>query len=70
MDGTRYANERHKLLIALERVKQRRIGDLAGRSSASGEPPDDTSLAEERDFRHRLDALWAEARREFDPPRG
>lgn len=58
MDGYRYWVERHKLLLELEHAKQ----------AAAGLPEAERrerTLVLERDFRVRLDALYAQARDEF-----
>lgn len=59
MDGYRYWVERHRLLVELGNAKE----ELAGRSDA------ERSAAEvelDRAFREKLDALYGEARGEFE----
>lgn len=62
MDGYRYWVERHKLLIELEQKKD-----------ALAERPEKEGLARavelEKAFRERLDALYGQAREEFEPNR-
>ncbi|HEX2573854.1 MAG TPA: hypothetical protein VH877_30175 [Polyangia bacterium] len=61
MDGYRYWVERHKLLIELDRAKQ----------AATGLPEAERlkqTMALEHDFRAKLDALYAEARDQFEKP--
>ncbi len=65
MNGYQYWVERHKLLIALAEKKE-----------ALAERPEqealDRAVELEREFREKLDAIYAEARPEFepsDPPR-
>jgi hypothetical protein len=61
MDGYRYWVERHKLLIELDRAKQ----------AAAGLPEAERlqqTMTLERDFRIKLDALYAEARDQFEKP--
>jgi hypothetical protein len=61
MDGYRYWVERHKLLVELDRAKQ----------AASGLPDAERlqqTMALEQDFRVKLDALYAQARDQFEKP--
>jgi len=63
MDGYRYWVERHKLCVELEREKDR----IATLPEAAREQQ---TLVAERDFRIKLDALYARARDNFEgaPP--
>lgn len=62
MDGYRYWVERHKLLIALAEKKEA----LAGRPDAEANA---AAVVLEAGFRGQLDALYGEARDEFETPR-
>ena len=63
MDGYRYWVERHKLLVELEQQK----GHIAGLPEAERAAG---TLEVERDFRVKLDGLYAQAREQFEkaPP--
>lgn len=60
IDGYRYWVERHKLLLELERQKE----VLAEHTDAE-RPAVEAEL--ERQFRGKLDTLYADARAEFEP---
>ena len=59
MDGYRYWVERHKMLVDLEQQKE-----VLVEKRAADRPAVEARL--ERDFRDRLDTLYAEARAEFE----
>ena len=59
MDGYRYWVERHKLLIGLADKK----AELAERDEATGNA---RAVELEKEFRGKLDALYGEARGEFE----
>lgn len=62
MDGYRYWVERHRLLVELGEAKEQ----LAGRSDAEREGAE---VELDRAFRDKLDALYGEARGEFEAAR-
>ena len=62
MNGYRYWVERHKLLVELERQKE-----VLAERPEKDRPGRATEI--ERAFRGRLDALYGEARAEFEVPR-
>lgn len=63
LTGHRYAVERQKLCAWLE-DERKKIAYLGESERAAGE------VRLEADFRRRLDALYAEAKPELEPPRG
>ena len=62
IDGYRYWVERHKLLVELAEARDR----LAGRPDADR---DTASVELDRQFRERLDALYGQARDQFEGKR-
>lgn len=63
MNGYRYWVERHKLLVELAEAKQQQCAGLPAKDAAQ------RGLELELAFRARLDALYGEARDEFESRR-
>ena len=61
MDGYRYWVERHKLLVDLQKQKE-----VLAEKREIDRAPIEAKL--ESEFRARLDALYGQARSEFEPP--